>query len=107
MNKLTLNLDELQVETFEVVDDPQKARGTVRANCACGYCCMCPCCCTAQCTYYGDATCAPNATCVNTQCGQYTCNESECYGTCYPEYTCYGLRCNDTSPRLCPIDPYQ
>ncbi|HEU0013393.1 MAG TPA: pinensin family lanthipeptide [Longimicrobium sp.] len=93
MKKLSLKLDELQVESFETQDNPRQ-RGTVQANCACGVCCCCPCACTAQCTAWGHASCAPNASCGHTYCNQFTCAAS-CEGTCRPS------QCYET----CPMDP--
>ena len=83
MNKLTLHLDDLAVESFDTVR-MDKARGTVVG---------------AQCTCPGAATCdytCDDATCPNT-CAD-TCDDATCVGSCL---TC-SPSCWDTCrPRVC------
>lgn len=81
--KLKLDLDELQVESFDTAADEQGRRGTVRGNDLC----TCNCCetdaCTAQ-TACGQATCAVSC---NGTCNEWTCGD--CYGTVV-DATCNG-----------------
>ncbi|HET7232158.1 MAG TPA: hypothetical protein VFJ16_19280 [Longimicrobium sp.] len=79
MQKVKLDLDTIQVESF-VANTGGGARGTVRGHlCACCCCnpCICTCCDTCQ------ATCA--ASCQ-------TCPDS-CWGTCV-DPTCAGRSCD-------------
>jgi hypothetical protein len=98
--KLTLNLEQLTVDSFDTSTTPAK-RGTVFGEqCTCYTQCTCPGCPT--CANYNtcDATCG--ATCANT-CDDYTCAAS-CNGTCgascdcTQNYTCYcPPSCNQTA----------
>jgi len=74
MHKLSLNLNELRVESFDTTPVPRKGKGTVFGEqCTCPTACTCP----------GCPTCA---TCA------YTCyepgNGNTCEHTCAAEYTC-------------------
>lgn len=83
-SKLTLNLEQLTVDSFDTSSAPAR-RGTVFGEqCTCPSACTCPGCPTC------DATCP--ATCYNT-CDDYTCAAS-CNGTCGAA-TC-GYSCNYT-----------
>jgi hypothetical protein len=76
MNKLTLRLDDLRVDTFHV-DSAPKQKGTVFGEqCTCYTQCTCPGCptCDASCNGSCDATC--NESCEG------TCEQS-CRGTCF------------------------
>ncbi|MFL5387061.1 MAG: hypothetical protein ACJ8GN_31590 [Longimicrobiaceae bacterium] len=73
MKKLKLELEDIQVDSFEL--GKESGRGTIRANCAC--CGCCPCCCTCCCT------CDPS-------CGD-TCYDS-CGGTC--DVSCFYDDCS-------------
>ena len=80
MRKVRLDLDAIQVDTFEVTEAPA-GRGTVRAHVACCVCGCDPCCCTCC------------ATCANTcPASCQTCPDS-CWGTCY-DPTCGGNSCD-------------
>jgi hypothetical protein len=83
MKKVKLDLDAIQVDTFEVTQTPS-GRGTVQGHVCCA-CCGCdPCCCT--CCDTCAATCA--ASCQSCQ----TCLDS-CWGTCV-DPTCAGRSCD-------------
>jgi hypothetical protein len=78
--KLTLNLEDLSVDSFDTTG-PHKAKGTVFGEqCTCYTQCTCPGCPTC------DATC--EASCANT-CA-YTCDDASCAGTCE---TCDYFQC--------------
>jgi hypothetical protein len=86
-SKLKLDLDELQVESFDTTPGEHRREGTVFGQqCTCYTQCTCPGCptCDASCNGTCGGTC--DASCNGT-CGG-TCANS-CYGTC-GEYTCYG-----------------
>ena len=88
-SKLTLNLDDLSVDSFDT-SSTRKAKGTVFGEqCTCYTNCTCPGCPTC------GATC-PN-TCANT-CDDYTCAAScnGCGGTGYTVCECPGT-CFDTN----------
>jgi hypothetical protein len=80
--KLSLNLDDLTVDSFDTTGT-QKAKGTVFGE---------QCTCYTQCTCPGCPTCANYATCdasCNGTCGgtcpatcAYTCDDASCNGTC-------------------------
>ncbi|HEX6750484.1 MAG TPA: hypothetical protein VF092_24560 [Longimicrobium sp.] len=111
-NKISLDLDALTVESFEMGTDFHSMLGTVeghlsptcntRAACSCGSACEGTCfntcdTCDASClgtcgTCAGQNTCG-GSTCVGT-CGEATCAAS-CYDTC-------GISCFDTCPP-CPM----
>lgn len=99
MNKLTLRLDDLRVDTF-YVESALKQKGTVLGE---------QCTCHTQCTCPGCPSCAHYATCdasCNGTCGA-TCNAS-CYGTC--DYSCdcgSNDSCYDTCAGSCANVPVQ
>lgn len=91
-SKLTHDLDQLQVDSFDTSADEQAQRGTVHGNADCT--CQC---CETDFTACGQNSCAAscNGTCVascNGTCNEYTC--INCYGSDYctngPNATCYG-----------------
>ncbi|HEU0016399.1 MAG TPA: pinensin family lanthipeptide [Longimicrobium sp.] len=114
MKKLTLNLDDLQVESFETAS-AEAERGTVRAHdhCSC------------ECQTLPGETCPGRETCVYSCYGSrcwdtchldWTCGETcwyqSCAGTCFEytcnEWTCFEWECGNQSgdPWLqCPIEP--
>lgn len=67
MKKLTLDLDQLAVESFDTTRPASGRQGTVQGNMYCCCCCCAPCCCSPQPT--ADASC--NGTC-----------DASCGGTC-------------------------
>jgi hypothetical protein len=76
-SKLTLNLEDLAVDTFDTTAT-QKAKGTVFGEqCTCYTQCTCPGCPTC------DATCPNtcNYTCDDATC-PYTCDDASCGGGC-------------------------
>jgi hypothetical protein len=82
--KLSLNLEDLAVESFDTTS-PQKAKGTVFGEqCTCYTNCTCPGCptCDASCNGTCGDTCP--ATCA------YTCDDASCAGSCGDtfDYTC-------------------
>ena len=89
-SKLSLNLDELTVDSFDTIA-PQKARGTVFGEqCTCQTICTCPGCptCDASCNGTCDASC--NGTC-DPSCAAtclYTCDDVSCLGGNTCGYTC-------------------
>lgn len=100
MKKLTLQVDDLRVESFETVRT-EAPRGTVRGNAPTWYCSE-----QIDCTYdYGceteNVSCGGscNGSCVDT-CGA-SCNgtcAASCYGTCEAtcnscDYSCYESGC--------------
>jgi hypothetical protein len=93
--KLSLNLEDLTVDTFDTTA-PRREKGTVFGEqCTCYTQCTCPGCptCYASCNGSCDATCP--ATCYNT-CDDYTC-----------AYSCgcnYSDACNSQQP--CPTALY-
>jgi hypothetical protein len=85
--KLSLNLDDLSVDSFDTTSS-EKATGTVFGEqCTCYTQCTCPGCPTC------DASC--NGTCGDTCAGTcaYTCDDASCAGTC-GDYTCGGYTCD-------------
>jgi hypothetical protein len=80
MEKLKLELDDIQVDSF--VLGKESGHGTIRANCAC--CGCCPCCCTCCCTC--DPSCGD--TCY-ASCGG-TCDASCFYDDCSANETVCG-----------------
>ena len=106
MKKLSLDLDELCVESFATSPDHQKFRGTIKAFVTTddllepdagwtrGFSCL--------------ATCPMNHTCgFGYSCGggtcDYTCPASCLGGSCYESCngTCYVETCNDTCQHSC------
>ncbi len=89
--KLTLNLEDLSVDSFDTTA-VQRAKGTVFGEqCTCYTNCTCPGCPTC------DATC-PNTcaySCDDNTCA-YTCDDNTCVN-CTGGYSCYDTDC-------CPID---
>jgi hypothetical protein len=91
--KLTLNLEDLSVDSFDTTST-HKAKGTVFGEqCTCYTNCTCPGCptcdrtCRNTCAYTCD-----DATCV------YTCDDASCAGTCNcgTDNTCgWGYTCGD------------
>ena len=85
--KLTLNLEDLSVDSFDTTA-AQKEKGTVFGEqCTCYTQCTCPGCptCYASCNGTCDATCA--ATCA------YTCYDVSCAASC--NGTCAGATCGE------------
>jgi hypothetical protein len=102
--KLTLNLDDLSVDSFDTTAT-QKPKGTVFGEqCTCYTNCTCPGCptCDHTCAYTcDDATCPACPTCAASCNG--TCNAATC------EYSCGGdcnfsLYCDTNQP--CPTNAY-
>ena len=95
--KLKLNLDQLEVDSFDTISRGAAGRGTVRGEqCTCYTNCTCPGCptCYASCNGTCDATCP--ATCA------YTCDDNTCAGTCdcgTYDYTCEGCTLYDGTCR--------
>ena len=100
MSQRKLRLEELKVDSFEVLPETQKERGTVQGNAAITvtqglYTCF-------------DFTCRYNYTCAFScggTCNQFTCGNS-CQGTC--GITCYLTDCDQYCPQtrdldICPI----
>jgi hypothetical protein len=101
-SKLTLNLDDLSVDSFDTTAT-QKEKGTVFGEqCTCYTNCTCPGCptcdntCRATCAYTcDDHTCAytcDDATCAGCGTGAYSCYESDC---CPVNETCYQTACGN------------
>ena len=93
MNKLKLQLDDLQVDTFQTTS-AEKSKGTVFGEqCTCYTQCTCPGCptCYASCNGSCDASC--NGTC-GASC------EATCGGTC--DWTCNCTGGGDTCDYTCP-----
>lgn len=88
MNKLSLNLNELRVESFDTTADG-KEKGTVFGEqCTCYTACTCPGCptCPATCYVPGNGN-----TCEHTCAAEYTCDT--CMDTCANAgTTCTGNR---------------
>lgn len=87
-SKLTLDLDQLQVESFDTSGDELARRGTVHGNADCT--CQC---CETDFTACGQNSCAGTcAASCNGTCNEYTC--AGCYQTDFcsggPNATCYG-----------------
>ena len=93
MNKLTLRLDDLRVDTFHV-EAPPKQKGTVFGEqCTCYTQCTCPGCptCDASCNGTCDATCdvSCNDTCASCAVTCYaSCEAATCHASC-EAVTCY------------------
>jgi hypothetical protein len=97
-SKLTLNLDDLSVDSFDT-STTRNAKGTVFGEqCTCPTACTCPGCptCYASCNGTCGDTCA--GTCAYT-CDDYSCAES-CGGGC----GAYSDMCNSYDP--CPSAQY-
>lgn len=87
MNKLSLDLNELRVETFDT-SPADKEKGTVFGEqCTCYTACTCPGCptCPATCYVAGDGN-----TCEHTCAAEYTCDT--CMQTCANWKTCTGTQ---------------
>ncbi|HWK89445.1 MAG TPA: hypothetical protein VNP72_05595 [Longimicrobium sp.] len=111
-SKLRLDLDQLQVESFDTHPGEAQKRGTVHGHQQyCYYCCCYPCCCgggtamtgcgqnTCQASCNGTCYASCNGTCdasCNGTCGA-TCDYSACYGSC--DYTCDGCTMYDGTCR--------
>ena len=102
--KLTLNLEDLTVDSFDTTAT-QKAKGTVFGEqCTCYTQCTCPGCptCDASCNGTCGGTCEAscNGTCAGASCG------ASCYGTC--EYvSCNYADCRgNTDPLYSGCTPY-
>ena len=100
--KLTLNLEDLAVDTFDTAA-PQKVRGTVFGEqCTCWTYCgqnTCPGCptCDASCNGTCDYTCA--YTCA------YTCDDASCANNCGTNNTCgWGYTCGDCTALMTNCD---
>ncbi|HEY0016543.1 MAG TPA: hypothetical protein VGC13_09505 [Longimicrobium sp.] len=94
--KLSLNLEDLTVDSFDTTST-QKAKGTVFGEqCTCYTNCTCPGCptCYASCNGTCDNTCAN--TCA------YTCDDASCVNTC--NGCNYSDVCNSRQP--CPTALY-
>ncbi|HEU0013397.1 MAG TPA: hypothetical protein VFQ45_06920 [Longimicrobium sp.] len=87
MKKLSLDLDALQVETFDPDAPAHSRRGTVEGYCC--NCCCCCCCCTC-CQTCGDTctncpscnySCEPWTVCNDT-CQYYSCFYTDCWEQC-------------------------
>ena len=93
MRKLTLNLEDLSVDSFDTTAR-EKAKGTVFGEqCTCYTNCTCPGC--PSCGNTCPATCA--YTCDDNTCA-YTCDDASCVG-CTGGYSCNNTECcpiNDT-----------
>jgi hypothetical protein len=86
MNKLSLSLDALRVESFDTTAAERKQKGTVFGEqCSCPSVCSCPGC--PSCDY----TCAN--TCADTCAAVYTCD------TCM--YTCANAKTGCTGAQAC------
>ena len=88
MNKLSLNLDELRVESFDTTPADRDEKGTVfgeQQPCTCPTACTCPGCYTCGNTCYEPGN---GNTCEHTCAAEYTCDT--CMATCanYPRGTC-------------------
>jgi hypothetical protein len=87
MNKLSLNLNELRVESFDTTPTDHREKGTVFAEeqCTCPSACTCPGCYTCDNTCYEPGN---GNTCEHTCAAEYTCDT--CMTTCanYPMGTC-------------------
>ena len=100
-SKLTLNLDDLTVDSFDTTVT-EKQKGTVFGEqCTCPTQCTCPGCptCDASCNGTCGGTCAAscNGTCNEPSCGY------SCFGTCAAS-DC--APCWDTDPRFTGCGPY-
>lgn len=82
MKKLSLELDDLQVETFDTTDD-NGGRGTVQAH-------------------WTWETCPGRWTCDGTTCGRQWTNEATCDDTCGPPDTCGHNYCGTYPDQGCP-----
>jgi len=115
MKKLSLDLDALQVESFDT-QPVEPGRGTVHAAQ-----CYCSCCCSGYNTCYGADTCEAGWTCNNTCAPYQTCpgyNTCVSCNTCPGQWTCddtcnvscyfTDCRCGTQSDgyRFCPVEPY-
>jgi hypothetical protein len=101
MKKLRLQLEDLQIDSFQTTP-AEKPKGTVFGEqCTCYTQCTCPGCptCDASCNGTCDASC--NGTC---NCSGATCDAS-CYGTC--EWTCDYGQCGGTETQATAAGPHQ
>jgi hypothetical protein len=83
MKKLSLKLDELQVETFEAEADLNARRGTVKGH-------------------WTWETCPNQWTCDGTTCGRQFTNEGTCDNTCGQPATCGYHYCGTYPNQGCP-----
>lgn len=89
MLKVKLQLDDLQVESFDTAP-PRKAKGTVFGEqCTCQTICTCPGC------YTCDASC-------NETCGREWTAEGTCDASCGPPATCGYNYCGTYPNQGCP-----
>jgi hypothetical protein len=97
--KLTLNLEDLSVESFDTTGT-QKAKGTVFGEqCTCYTNCTCPGCptCDNTCAYTcDDATCPACPTCAASCNGTCNCGTNDTYAwTCNATVGDYGYTCGN------------
>ena len=88
MHKLSLNLNELRVESFDTKPADRDDQGTVfgeQGPCTCPTACTCPGCYTCDNTCYEPGN---GNTCEHTCAVEYTCNT--CVATCANWKTCTG-----------------
>jgi hypothetical protein len=92
MKKLKLQLDDLQVDTFQTTA-PERPKGTVFGEqCTCYTQCTCPGCPT--CANYGTCDASCNGTCDASCNGTCEATCASCNYTC--EYTCDYAQCGGT-----------
>jgi hypothetical protein len=92
MKKLSLDLDQLVVDSFDTAAKAEE-KGTVFGE---------------QCTCYTNCTCPGCPTCDHTQCDQNTCQHTcdfSCWGTCY-DPSCYQT-CGGGHPECVTITAHQ
>ena len=87
MNKLSLDLNELRVETFDTTPADTEKGTVFGEQCTCYTACTCPGCptCPATCYVAGDGN-----TCEHTCAAEYTCDT--CMQTCANWKTCTGAQ---------------
>jgi hypothetical protein len=103
MRKLKLQLEDLQIDSFQTTS-PEKPKGTVFGEqCTCYTQCTCPGCPT--CAGYGTCDASCNGTCqTNCNCSGATCDAS-CNGTC--DWTCDYAECGGTETQATAAGPRQ
>jgi hypothetical protein len=97
VKKLTLDLDELAVESFDAAPSLHDQRGTVEGQTGGDETCY-TCSCLGSCD--GDASCYGYTWCT---CGE-TCYTCSCFGSCDGDASCYGYTwctCDETGD-TCP-----
>lgn len=82
MKKLTLNLDQLTVESFDTAVHQSARPGTVQGNMCC--CCCCDPCCCAEPTVAATCQASCNGTCDASCNGTCDCPPGTDYLTCAP-----------------------